>query len=212
MMGYQYDFGDNWFFTIKVLEILPMEESTGAVIVTGGKGAHLPDGVAWPVWRDLVADVDKGPKYRAAALEKMYTESSSYQKQRRDPNFDFDHFSVPETQAAVQAALDSKTSLASSSKQYVFPMVEDYEEKSKAFHPGLKKGQKILRTVLPGGTILQEGVATRRPDHPDVTACSNCGSPSNLKACSGCKQKYYCSRSCQRVCHYNDGMPCTSKY
>ncbi|KIP03276.1 hypothetical protein PHLGIDRAFT_121719 [Phlebiopsis gigantea 11061_1 CR5-6] len=195
-MGYYYDFGDNWSFAVKVIEVLPVEENTGAVTVLSGRGAHLPDGVAWPVWRDLMADVDKGPKYRKAALDKMYTDSSSYQKQRRDPNFDFDRFSIPQTQAAVQAALDSKASLANSSKRYLTPMVEDYDEQSRTFNPGLKKGQKLVRTVLPTGTILQEGVAIRRPDHPDITACTNCGSPNDLKACSGFRQKYYCSRSC----------------
>ena len=69
----------------------------------------------------------------------------------------------------------------------------------------LKKGQTLVRTPVlrddgtPSRVFMEEGVAAQRRDNPGVTACANCGSPHGLKACSGCKQRYYCSRSCQRV-------------
>ncbi|EKM56803.1 uncharacterized protein PHACADRAFT_59261, partial [Phanerochaete carnosa HHB-10118-sp] len=39
-LGYLYDFGDNWHFSIKVNEISRVEESSGKVVVLGGTGAH----------------------------------------------------------------------------------------------------------------------------------------------------------------------------
>lgn len=137
----------------------------------------------------------------------MY-DSTSYSEQQYSSNFDFDHFSVMDTQRAVRAALDSKASIPSSSKQFVAPLIRNYEGIHGQFSNNLKRGQKVVRTPvvndfgIPTRTFMEEGVSAGRPDRPGNTACSNCGSPNNLKACSGCKQKYYCTRSCQRVCPF----------
>lgn len=149
-------------------------------------------------------NVDKSVKSRKEALDTMY-DSTGYSSHCRDPNFEFNCFSVDQTQKAVLAALDSKLSVPGSSKHFVTPLTLDFDEKTHFYPNSLRKGQKLVRTPMfredgsPMHVFMEEGVAEKRRDNPGNTACSNCGSPHNLKACSGCKQRYYCSRSCQRV-------------
>ncbi|GJE93646.1 zf-MYND domain-containing protein [Phanerochaete sordida] len=202
-LGYLYDFGDNWHFLIKVAEIAPVEESTGKVVVLGGTGAHPPDGVASWRWIDLMQKVDASAKDRKAALDVLY-ESSGYAGQRWDPHFDFAEFSVPATQRAVAAAVASKLSVPGGAKHFSALLAAGADD-ALVYPSTLKKGQRLVRTPVPRAdgaparVFMEEGVAQERRDNPANTACANCGSPHGLKACSGCKQRYYCSRSCQRA-------------
>ena len=124
--------------------------------------------------------------------------------------YDLEQFSVERTQRAVSAALDSPASLRSVSKHFNHRLIEDEDDRTmRAKHVEensmLRKGQTIVQKPVydaegnTTGTVLEEGVSESRRDNLGNTACANCGSPKNLKLCSGCRQKFFCSRSCQRV-------------
>lgn len=46
-------------------------------------------------------------------------------------------------------------------------------------------------------SYMSETVATRR-DKGDNTLCAECGSPHNLKLCSGCKKIRFCGKDCHK--------------
>ena len=190
---------------MQVEDIHPVEESNGAVVVLGGTGAHPPDGVAWFQWVQAMEEINKRPEARKQAID-LLRNSNGYKSRYVSPNFDFNAFSAIDAQRAIQEALDSKMSIPAASKRIAVPMVPNAVPDPTGIKQGLRKGQKYVRTALkdefgvPTGSFMEEGVAEKRRDNPANTACASCGSPNNLKACSGCKQRYYCSRTCQRVC------------
>ncbi|GJE93652.1 zf-MYND domain-containing protein [Phanerochaete sordida] len=202
---WQYDFGDNWYFHITVEDIAPAQASTGAVTVLGGSGTHCPQDLTPVKWAELLAAADRSTVRVPEALRQLF-QSQNYAHTPFSAAYSLEHFSAGDTQRALAAALDSPASVRSMSKQ--FAAMLDGSDRTPRAHDApdtLKRGQQIVATEVldaegkPTGVFLEEGVAKSRRDHPDTTACANCGSPNNLKVCSGCKKKYFCSRSCQRV-------------
>lgn len=185
------------------------------MLVIDGAGAHPPDGVAASTWSEMLENYDKSPNcYRDEILEMLYS-ATNYSSKRRVKDFDFEEFDLEAARRAVADTLNSKASIPSLAKQFVVPFTDEESMRAQvATHNGtLKKGQKIVKTPVldehgvPTGTYLEEAVNETRRDRLSNTACANCGSPNDLKACSGCKQMYYCSRSCQRVSLNPIGQP-----
>lgn len=122
--------------------------------------------------------------------------------------YSFDEFDIDECRAEVQAALDSKASLSYASKKFVVPVGDSPEKLMQADGiagrginvKDMKKGHAVVQTpVGQRGQFMEEGVKATRRDNPTDTACAWCGSPHGLMACTGCRQRYYCSKVCQKV-------------
>lgn len=197
-------------------EILPVEESTGAVVVLGGSGTHPPAEVTPIRWAELLKSAEKSVYVRKTVLEEMFA-SPNYATLPYSSAYDLEHFSVEETQKALLDALNSPASIRSMSKHYDQDFTDIsgegptiraiLAEHNRGF---LKKGQTLVKAPVldaagnhTGAFVEEGGVSETRRDNPDSTACSNCGSPNDLKVCSGCRQKFFCSRSCQRVRAFN---------
>ncbi|KAJ7097162.1 hypothetical protein B0H15DRAFT_825041 [Mycena belliarum] len=67
---------------------------------------------------------------------------------------------------------------------------------------GIPSKHKTTRevTVPPGeGFGFYEELKKDGRDSRRATACAACGNPNDLKACSGCGQRFYCGQPCQRA-------------
>lgn len=233
VIGYHYDFGDNWWVDLKVrtclglplptltttppsaqLEaITPPWESTGAVEVLDGAGGTPPDGQLTGTWHwaDHLARASKSLSAKREAVIALF--GATNYKGRLPPTlptqYDFDAFDAAEARARVRQALDSKASMPGASKKVVTPIAKNARDDDLAVmlrlgvHPSeMKKGTVLVRTPVAGSTVgafWEEGVRDRRMDNPGNTACAQCGSPNELKACARCKQRYYCGKTCQKV-------------
>ncbi|OCH87595.1 hypothetical protein OBBRIDRAFT_735878 [Obba rivulosa] len=217
-MSYHYDFGDNWWHDIELEHVSPPSESTGAVVALGGAGCNPPDGngLGTHAFADMLDKARSSIVERRKLIKKMF-EAMNYSPvgaswpASAPPDFDFDHFDLEATQAAINVALDSPASLPYASKKIVHPLNMDAHKSSATAsrigqHPSqLKRGIAVAQTpVRPGSFIgdgkmfLEEGVNKSRIDRPTNTACASCGSPNDLMACAGCRRRFYCKRECQR--------------
>ncbi|RPD52779.1 hypothetical protein L226DRAFT_204988 [Lentinus tigrinus ALCF2SS1-7] len=220
VMGYHYDFGDNWFVDIKLEEIASKEDSTGAVVVLDGAGGIPPDGEQTGTfsWAHYLQQASRSPAGKRKAVEVLFG-TANYAKKLPPSNaltYDFDAFDLDGTRRAVREALDSKASLPYASKKFVTPlgdrtlesMLDDEAVLSRLGMSlkDLKKGVALAQTPLSGSsrTFMEEGVSISRKDNPGNTACAYCGSPKDLKACAACGQRYYCGKECQRA-HWKEG-------
>ncbi|KAI0824473.1 MM3350-like domain-containing protein [Trametes gibbosa] len=224
VMGYHYDFGDNWWVDIKLEDIAVPEESKGAVVILDGAGGTPPDGEhtgTWP-WAAQLRDADASPAGKRKAVKTLF-EATNYEGVPRPvvpEEYDFDHFDLETARVRVRRALDSKASMPGASKKVVIDFEGREMETSEdelammvklGILPGeMKKGTRVVRRPVAGaaegdeGVYWEEGVAEGRRDNPGNTACAWCGSPSDLKACSRCKQRYYCGKECQKA-HWSNG-------
>ncbi|TFK82988.1 hypothetical protein K466DRAFT_590094 [Polyporus arcularius HHB13444] len=219
VMFYHYDFGDNWFLDIKLEDIAPVESSTGAVVVLGGRGGRLPDGDRVGTWdwqqylkkadeSTLESDDYDGKMYAVAKLF-CTTNYNDLEPPRNPLTYSFDYFDLAECRAEVRAALDSKASLPYASKKFITPIGEGSLEKLLELNQvssrlginfkNLKKGTAVVQTMTgpDGEQFIEEGIVTTRRDNPANTACARCGSPHGLKACGRCGQRFYCGKTCQ---------------
>ncbi|EIW53792.1 uncharacterized protein TRAVEDRAFT_133412 [Trametes versicolor FP-101664 SS1] len=218
VIGYHYDFGDNWWVDLKLEAITPPWESTGAVEVLDGAGGTPPDGQLTGTWHwaDYLARASKSLSAKREAVIALFG-ATNYEG-RLPPTlptqYDFDAFDLQEARARVRQALDSKASMPGASKKVVTPIAKNARDDDLAVmlrlgvHPSeMKKGTVLVRTPVAGSTVgafWEEGVRDRRMDNPGNTACAQCGSPNELKACARCKQRYYCGKACQKA-HWTGG-------
>ncbi|TBU40684.1 hypothetical protein BD309DRAFT_869765 [Dichomitus squalens] len=213
VIGYQYDSGDNWWVDIKLEEIAPRDTSTGAVVVLDGAGGYPPDGESSGTfsWAIQLRKAAQSPAGKRNAVKVLFG-ATNYQDKNPplDPlDYDFDAFDLGGMRKAIRDALDSKGSLHYASKKFVTPfapMDEMNSDSSMLSRLGrtarnMKKGTAVSQTPVPGhgGMFLEEGVKLTRTDKPTNTACANCGTPHDLKACSRCGQRYYCGKASQRA-------------
>ncbi|KAI0687799.1 hypothetical protein C8T65DRAFT_746944 [Cerioporus squamosus] len=215
VMGYHYDLGDNWSVDIKLEEIASKDESTGTVVVLDGAGGTPPDGEQTGTfqWADYLRQAARSPAGKRKAVSALFGATNYTQARKSPPSdplaYDFDAFDLEGTRRAVRVALDSKASLPYASKKFVSPIGEGMPESMRSEESvflrlgmrlkDMKKGVALAQVPVSSGTFLEEGVSVGRKDNPGNTACANCGSPSDLKACAACGQRYYCSKTCQRA-------------
>ncbi|EFN53808.1 hypothetical protein CHLNCDRAFT_136514 [Chlorella variabilis] len=198
-MSYTYDIGDNWRHVITVVEVLPEEESTGRAAVLDGAMACPPEdssgmeGSGSGSYQEFL-DQMLDPAYQRTAeyRTRMHKARRGFQPQR---------FVLAEAQAALEAALASRASVSSGSKQFVTPLGMWGDGRHGAGVDGLiggalGRGQQLRQQAEPTGSILTETVATCK-DPRGVAVCANCGNPNNLMSCGGCKLLRFCGRQCQ---------------
>jgi len=147
-------------------------------------------------WRDMLAKYEKGTQRENNDVLSEIFNSVNYQDRGwKLVSWSPDWFDIEDARMAVTKALNSPTSIPG--KQYVAPLVEGAGS-NLGF--GLKKKEALLRTMdsdLSGG-FFEEVVPTKR-DNIRASACAQCGNPNNLRLCTGCKRRYYCSKECQKV-------------
>ncbi|KAJ7600478.1 hypothetical protein C8J56DRAFT_1019636 [Mycena floridula] len=153
-----------------VEEIAALQESYGAVQVLGGSGiCPMENGRGNVTW--------------AENLQKLKTGKPSEQTYR-----------------AVTAALGSKGSFAPGAKVFNMPLTP---EGISAGSPRANVSRKTTKEItVPETDSIAGGhweeLKKDGRDSSRSTACAACGSPHDLKACSGCRQRFYCSAPCQK--------------
>lgn len=151
-------------------------------------------------WKEMLEKYEKGTRrQKNEVLSKIFNSVNYQARGWKLLPWSPDWFDTEDARMAVMRALNSPTSVPG--KQFVSPLVEGAGS-SLGF--GLKKREVLVRTLdsdLSGG-LIEEVVSTRR-DNIRATACAQCGNPNNLRLCTGCKKRYYCSKECQKVCRRN---------
>ncbi|KAJ7826817.1 hypothetical protein B0H14DRAFT_2816664, partial [Mycena olivaceomarginata] len=111
--------------------------------------------------------------------------------------FDPDYFDLAETTQAVMAALGTKLSYSPGAKTFKVPFAPEA-----LLGPLSASKRKTTRevTMSPGDSFgFYEELKKDGRDSRRATACAACGNPNDLKACSGCGQRFYCGQACQKV-------------
>ncbi|KAL4431490.1 hypothetical protein ABPG75_006746 [Micractinium tetrahymenae] len=208
LLSYMYDIGDCWRHVIRVVRILPQEESTGRMAVLDGamacppedsKGLENSGSGGYQEFLDQLGD----PAYRRSSDYRQLVREASAALNYRDRRapFDPEAFSLGEAQAALAAALGSRASVASGAKQFCVPMMPGLGG-SPLWGDGLRFSAKCALGPSPCGVSafcfpsLQETVATGK-DPRRVAVCSACGNPNQLMSCAGCQLVRFCNRECQ---------------
>ncbi|KAJ7755122.1 MM3350-like domain-containing protein [Mycena metata] len=202
---YEYDLGDHFRHDIVVEKIAPLEESYGRVQVLGGSGiCPMENGKGNDTWAehiDTLTNLESGstPAARRELLAEIYSMPNYTDRGwHKRPKFDPDWFDLAETTGAVMAALGTKLSYSAGAKTFKMPLAPE------GLLPGPMSASKRKTTrevtVAPGDSfgffeeLKKDGRDSRR-----ATACAACGNPNDLKACSGCGQRFYCGQACQKA-------------
>ncbi|KZS89778.1 hypothetical protein SISNIDRAFT_431654 [Sistotremastrum niveocremeum HHB9708] len=207
-MEYLYDFGDRFLHWLEVEDVLPVEESDGAVVVLEGRGMCPAENSSGNrTWAGKMYSYYHGtPEEKQQVLREM-NYAPNYKGKSIDGRYDLLRFSVDECQNDIAVALGSHSSVRSGGKQYV----QQFYPGSLHFGGDRKKGQSISKTFDPETmcedhpNYLQETISERR-DRTKVALCAACGTPHDLKACSRCKTIWYCGSAHQKQ-HWRTHKP-----
>lgn len=181
-------------------KILTPEESTGKVIVLEGSGMCPPENKQGNSnWKRMINLIENGTmSEQRRILDEVFSEVNYVERGWKRSEFDVDKFDVEDARRAVANALNSHGSVAGRG------FTTRLSEGNTLAEMMRQKGQAIKRTpdiLNPTGGVWEETISTKR-DNLRKSACANCGSPNDLKVCDLCRQRYYCSRACQKVgCH-----------
>lgn len=160
-----------------------MEESNGKVEVLDGFGACPAEdcrGMGW--WCEIIEHLRTGWRSQKRTALSTIEQSSNYKGKglTSSGTFDTDRFNLEEATAAVKDALSLPGSFRAGSRHVSMPLVPggptmgDFDRQSK------KKKQHMMKTDLGNGSFLEESTTSRR-DGVSACACSNCGTPHDLK-------------------------------
>ncbi|KZT24975.1 hypothetical protein NEOLEDRAFT_1178741 [Neolentinus lepideus HHB14362 ss-1] len=202
-MRYLYDFGDTWLHDIVVEKILSRSESTGSVVVLEGRGMCPPeDGHGNRDWAQALWKFRYGTIREQNEVMQEVMRATNY-KGKPFSRADFDplSFSVEKAQQAVLDALRSAASVRTGAKSVTHPLTPEALMEGTPLEKAqkLKKGQTRVKEFDDPESFryMSETISERR-DRTRQALCAKCGSPHNLKACTGCNRFYYCSKEHQR--------------
>jgi len=109
--------------------------------------------------------------------------SFNYRERYWEPQgWSFDWFDVSDARRAIKKALNSPTTT--------------YGRLSVI---GISDCDKIVRRVMDPSTGQAREEVSPILDAVRRSACAQCGRPHELKVCTGCRGRYYCSGDCQQV-------------
>ena len=167
-------------------DILPEEASSGAIQVLGGSGAPIAEDIGgcaeWQEMTEKYVNSTTTPDEKLDIMHKAF-HSLNYRERDWDPlGWSFDWFDLGDAQRAIKRALNSPTTT--------------YGRRSIT---GISDCDKIVRRTVDQETGRIREVVSPMLDSVRRSACTECGRPDGLKVCTGCRGRYYCSRSCQRV-------------
>jgi hypothetical protein len=192
-------------------KIVPLEESYGRVQVLGGSGiCPMENGKGNDTWAEHIETLTKSgtPAARRELLSEIYSMPNYTDRGwNKRSKFDPDYFDLAETTRAVMAALGTKLSYSPGAMTFKMPLAPEA-----LLGPLSASKRKTTRevTMSPGDSfgffeeLKKDGRDSRR-----ATACAACGNPNDLKACSGCGQRFYCGQACQKVrlhCRLKHGL------
>jgi len=183
--------------TYQVENILNAEESNGAIQIISGSGAPpMENGNGNRSWLEMLEKYETGTqREKNDVLSEIFNSVNYLDRGWKLVTWSPDWFDIEDARMAVTKALNSPTSIPG--KQFVAQLVEGAGSN---LGYGLKKRQALVRTVDSdfSGGFFEEVVSTKR-DNIRASACAQCGNPNNLRLCTGCKKRYYCSKECQKV-------------
>ncbi|KAJ7327906.1 MM3350-like domain-containing protein [Mycena albidolilacea] len=198
---YEYDLGDHFRHDIIVERIVPLEESYGRVQVLGGSGiCPMENGKGNDTWAKHIETLTKSgtPAARRGLLSEIYSMPNYTDRGwNKASKFDPDYFDLAEMTQAVMAALGTKLSYSPGAKTFKVPFVPEA-----LLGPLSASKRKTTRevTMSPGDSFgFYEELKKDGRDSRRATACAACGNPNDLKACSGCGQRFYCGQACQKA-------------
>lgn len=173
------------------------DESTGKVVVLEGSGMCPPENKQGNSnWKRMVNSIENGTiSEQRRVLDEIFSEVNYVERGWKRSEFDLDKFDLEDARKAVVDALNSHGSVAGRG------FTTRLGEGATLAEMMRQKGQTIKRTpdvLNPSSGYWEETVSTKR-DNLRKTACANCGSPNDLKVCVLCRQRYYCSKDCQKV-------------
>ncbi|KAJ7258385.1 MM3350-like domain-containing protein [Mycena haematopus] len=199
---YEYDLGDHFCHDIIVEKIAPLEESYGRIQILGGSGiCPMENGKGNDTWAEHIETLTKSgtPTERRKLLSEVNSMPNYVdRKWNLRPKFDPDYFDPAETTQAVMTALGTKLSYAPGAKTFIMPLAP--EALNGISHPSDRKKttREITRSANDPFGFFEERKKDGR-DSKRATACAACGNPNDLKACSGCGQRFYCGQACQKA-------------
>ncbi|KAK7042158.1 MYND-type domain-containing protein [Favolaschia claudopus] len=201
---YEYDLGDHYRHIITVLEkIAPLEESYGRVQILSGSGiCPMENGRGNSKWAEHIDTLTKPGStlsQRRELLAQIYSEKNYTDRgwdKKLGAKFDPDYFDLAETTQAVMTALGTKLSYSPGAKAFKIPFTPE-ALMGQSLMPSKHKTTREV-TLSPGDEFgFYEELKKDGRDSRRATACAACGNPNDLKACSGCGQRFYCGRACQ---------------
>lgn len=167
---------------MKLVSILPVEESTGKVEVIDGSGAcPTEDCGSMFHWAQLLHKLRSGvPSQKREALDKI-DRSMNYTGKGATANgtFNPDRFDVEKAKAAVMDALSLPGSFRQGARIFSRPTAPGGPTKADLRGQAPKKKEHVMSTDMGDGTFMEESSTSKR-DGVHSRACSNCGTPHGL--------------------------------
>ena len=190
---YNYDLGDCFYHCLEVEQVVPLEESNGAVVIYDG-AMRCPsedgDGSAWHQENilDLLLKCKEDP-YDNITARKLA--ANCFEKRcglNIQGPFRPEEFDIQERRMALAQALGSRNSSRN--------MVKSFSTTITPIGPNIGQKQVVYkkmddRCVHTGGFMPFHETLNIKPDPVEATLCSNCGTPHELKACSRCMSSFY---------------------
>ena len=189
---YNSDLGDCFYHCLEVEQVVPIEESNGAVVIYDG-AMRCPsddgDGSAWHQTNilDLLLKCREDP-YDNITARKL---SANCFEKRSGLNtqgpFRPEEFDINERRMALAQALESRNSTRNFVKSFNFGKVTP-------IGPGIGQRQVEVKKMddrAECGYMTFHETLNIKPDPVESTLCSNCGTPTDLKACSRCMSSFY---------------------
>jgi len=214
---YIYDFGDCFSHIVTLERVLGKEESDGKAVVLDGEMACPPEdsngfeGMGCESYQNEV--LEKIPLRRQQAREMATARNTN--SQCPDGLFNPERFVLAEASERVAAAVRGKASVAGGEAMLHHPMPGFggvYEDFMPSASPGTSRqttphgvGGMLNTQIFEMQTVRDE----RKKDPRAERICAYCGSPNNLKQCSGCHSVFYCGSDCQRGAWKTHKPECT---
>lgn len=166
--------------------ILPADASSGAIQVLAGSGAPIAEDIGGCAeWQEMTEEYIKPTKTPDEKFDIAHRafHSLNYRERYWDlEGWSFDWFDIDDARRAIKKALNSPTTR--------------YGRLTVA---GISDLGKIVRLVTDPETGQVKEEVSPILDSVKRSACAECGRPDDLKFCTGCRARHYCSESCQQV-------------
>ena len=196
-IAWLYDLGDVNYHFIVLEQILPPEQSSGKVVILGGRGACPGEDLKGNNgWIQKLEKLRNGTRTERRDVIIEIAQSLNYQKIAAQPGWQFDplEFNIATTTKRMHAALKSRISDPASAKVFMTPV-------------SLGGSSRTRHTVNPG----HGGKPSTDRDPPDQALCAECGKPDDLSRCGRCEAVYYCGTECQHKAWKNHRLRCKAQ-
>jgi len=198
---YLYDFGDRWWHRIQVEKILPKNESDGSVTILEGRGQCPAEDCHGNLsYAKMLYKLAEGTGRQRHKVISEVQRALNYSSKGRISvaTWDPKKFDIEAARGELAAALASLASARTGPKSFTTAIHPSAIDTAPGMFGPLKRGQEVVhKSGEDVGSFMSETVNHRR-DRLKAALCALCGSPNNLKACSGCRKIFYCGLEHQK--------------